>query len=78
MLFHKSNKSLVYDHSLERLKLRFRGKNAFPKHANVTFKFSEDIKLLFGKVQGGPLKSSPENLVEKRNILSLFKLPVVL
>ena len=29
-------------------------------------------------VHGGPLKSSSENVVEKRNILSLFKLPVVL
>ena len=29
-------------------------------------------------IQGGPLKSSPENVVEKRNILSLFKLLVVI
>ena len=29
-------------------------------------------------LQGGPLKSSPENVVEKKNILLLFKLPVML
>ena len=30
------------------------------------------------EVQGGPLKSSSENVVEKRNILLLFKLTVAL
>ena len=30
------------------------------------------------KLQGGPLKSSPENVVKKRNIVLLFKLTVAL
>ena len=36
------------------------------------------VCILFNMIQGGPLKSSPENIVEKKNILLLFKLPVML
>ena len=61
--------------------VNFDGMNIVPSD-NIFF--SKSIKLLTiafsGSLlyQGGPLISSPENVVEKRNILSLFKLPVAL
>ena len=36
------------------------------------------LNITIAYVQVGPLKSSPENVVEKRNIFAVFKLSVVL